>query len=65
MVEYSRPSLTLAQAADHLDIATHTLAVWGCTQRYPLPYLKVGRKVRYLEPDVEEFLLSRRLAAPS
>ena len=57
--------LTPAQAADRLDVATHTLAVWRCTQRYPLPYVKVGRKVRYLEPDVEEFLLRRRLGAPS
>ena len=65
MVNYSRRSLTLAQAADRLDVATHTLAVWRCTRRYALLYVNVGRKVRYLEPDVEEFLLRRRLVAPS
>ncbi len=57
--------LTPAQVADRLDVAINTLAVWRCTQRYPLPYVKVGRKVRYLEPDVEEFLLRRRLVVPS
>ena len=51
MVDFSRPFLTLAQVPDRLDRATHTLAVWRCTQRYALPYVKVGRKVRYLEPD--------------
>ena len=36
-----------AEAAEYLDTTTSTLAVWRCTGRYDLPYVKVGRNVRY------------------
>jgi len=40
-------------------VTTGTLAVWRATARYPLPYVKVGRNVRYRRGDVAAFLESR------
>jgi predicted DNA-binding transcriptional regulator AlpA len=42
-----------------LGIAPATLAIWRCTKRYQLPYVKVGRLIRYKESDVEAFIQSR------
>ncbi|MNZ99387.1 hypothetical protein D3C78_1187080 [compost metagenome] len=41
----------------------NTLNVWRSTGRYPdLPYIKVGRMVRYRVRDIAEFLARRRMA---
>ena len=40
-------------------IKSQTAAVWRSTKRYALPYIKVGRLVRYRRADVLEFLESR------
>ena len=45
--------------ADKLEVTTKTLAVWRCEGRYNLPYIKVGRLVRYRRSDVLAFLASR------
>lgn len=42
-----------------LDLKPGTLAVWRCTGRYGLPFVKVGRKVRYRAGDLREWLASR------
>lgn len=47
------------QAADALGVKATTLAVWRSTGRYSLPYLKVGRLVRYRVSDLAEFLARR------
>lgn len=47
------------QAADVLDVKSTTLAVWRSTGRYRLPYLKVGRLVKYRITDLAEFLARR------
>lgn len=36
-----------------------TLAVWRSTGRYDLPYVKIGRKVRYRAGDLLAFLNRR------
>lgn len=51
--------LTPPEVADHLGVSVETLNVWRCTKRYPLPYVKVGRLVRYRVSDVEAFEVSR------
>ncbi len=45
--------VTTAQAAEILGIAEGTLTTWRCTRRTELPYLKVGRCVRYKRSDIE------------
>jgi len=47
------------QAAAALGIKASTLSVWRSTGRYNLPYLKVGRLVRYRLSDLAEFLARR------
>lgn len=47
------------QAAEVLDVKSTTLAVWRSTGRYNLPYLKVGRLVKYRLNDLAEFLARR------
>lgn len=47
------------QAALALGIKASTLSVWRSTGRYNLPYLKVGRLVRYRLSDLAEFLARR------
>ncbi len=39
-----------------LHITPETLAVWRCTNRYDLPYVKLGRKVRYKLKDIHDFI---------
>ncbi|MGN8159494.1 helix-turn-helix domain-containing protein [Salinisphaera sp. SWV1] len=48
--------LTSEQAAELLGVNSHTLAVWRCEKRYPLPYVKCGRWVRYRAADVAKFI---------
>jgi len=37
-----------------------TLAVWRCTKRYDLPYIKVGHTIKYDMDDLIAFLESRK-----
>lgn len=51
--------MTPRQVSDLLGVSIQTLAVWRCEQRYPLPYVKSGRLVRYRSSDVQRFIESR------
>lgn len=51
--------LTREQAAEYLGITPRTLAVWACVKRYNLPYVKVGRLVKYRRTDLDEFINRR------
>lgn len=44
------------QAAEILGVQKNTLAAWRCRKSQPLPYVKVGRLVRYKESDLVKFL---------
>ena len=46
-------------AAAILAVTPGTLAVWRCTGRYNLPFIKVGRKVRYRRSDLVTWLENR------
>lgn len=48
--------LTPKKAAETLGVAIGTLAVWRCTARYPLPFVKIGRRVMYREQDISDFI---------
>lgn len=52
--------LTPHEAAEMLQVKESTLRIWRYTKRYPLPYIKTGRLVRYKESDVRAFIESRR-----
>ena len=51
--------LTPKEAAKELGVAPETLAIWRCTKRYPLSYVKIGRKVFYRVEDIIAFIESR------
>lgn len=46
-------------ASIYLGVSAGTLSVWRCTGRYPLPFVKVGRRVRYRIGDLLAFVESR------
>jgi excisionase family DNA binding protein len=52
----SQTLLTRKEAAEYLDCNEHTLAIWKCTKRYPLPYVKIGKNVRYRLSDLKDFI---------
>lgn len=47
------------QTAELLGIAPATLAVWRCTGRVNLPFVKIGRHVRYRVGDIRKFIENR------
>jgi hypothetical protein len=51
--------LDTTQTAEYLGITQDTLAVWRCHKLYKLPYIKVGRLVKYRLSDLNNFLNSR------
>ncbi len=51
------------RAAKYLGVAKQTLAVWASTHRYDLPYIRVGRAVRYRIADLDRWLASRTVGA--
>ena len=59
--------LSQAEAAVILGLKNaKTLAVWRCTNKYELPYVKYGRTVRYRRKDLDAFIESgvTRIQAP-
>ena len=58
VTEMNTKLLTSEQVSEILGVNTHTLAVWRCTGRYNLPYIKTGRLVRYKDTDVAAFINS-------
>ena len=53
--------LTQSETAQILGVTKGTLAVWRCTKRYQLSFIKIGRKVRYTLEDIEKFINKRRV----
>ena len=47
------------QAASFLNVKPGTLSVWRSTGRYSIPFVKVGRSVRYRLSDLNAWLESR------
>ena len=59
LVERTAELLDEQQAAEKLDVTPGTLSVWRSTGRYSLPFIKVGRKVRYRRVDLDLWLEQR------
>lgn len=53
--------LTREEAAAALAVRPGTLAAWASRGSYALPYIKVGKSVRYRRRDVEAFLRRRTI----
>jgi excisionase family DNA binding protein len=46
-------------AARLLGVKVQTLAVWRMTGRYALPFVRVGRAIRYRRQDIDTWLATR------
>ena len=55
----SHELLTTTEAADFLGTTPGTLTTWRCTKAVNIPYVRVGRNVRYRRRDLEAFLESQ------
>jgi excisionase family DNA binding protein len=59
------PLLNEKEAAEFLHVSAGTLSVVRCTRRWPLPYIRVGRAIRYRLSDLEAYLESRTVCPSS
>lgn len=59
IIRASRDLLDERAAADMIDVAPGTLSVWRSTGRYNLPFIKIGRKVRYRRGDLLAWMEAR------
>jgi excisionase family DNA binding protein len=50
--------LTRREAAAYLGVEEQTLAAWKCTGRRSLPFVKIGRLVRYRKADLDAFIIN-------
>lgn len=48
--------LSRKEAAEFLGCTEGTLATWKCSKRYKLPYVKIGRNIRYRLADLVDFV---------
>lgn len=56
------PLLSPEAAAQYIGVAGNTLSVWRCMGRYDIPFIKVGRLVRYRKSDLDAFLDRRTVS---
>lgn len=59
IIQASRDLLDERSAAELIDVVPGTLSVWRSTGRYNLPFIKIGRKVRYRRSDLLAWMEAR------
>jgi excisionase family DNA binding protein len=59
IIDRTRELVDEKEAARILDNSPGTLSVWRSTGRYNLPFIKIGRNVRYRRADLEAWLEKR------
>lgn len=57
--KFSDELLSRAEAAEYLGVTKSTLAVWASVKRYGLPYVKMGRLVKYRKTALDAFIENR------
>lgn len=53
--------LTNDQAAEYLGIRPDTLPVWRCRNSPSIPFIKIGKLVKYRPADLDEFIEAHRV----
>ena len=48
-------------ADEYLGVTPATLAIWACNKRYKVPFVKIGRLVKYRKSDLEAFIDERSI----
>jgi len=65
MTAVAQPELlTREQAAALLGVRVQTLACWAVSGKYDLPFVRIGRCVRYRRADLEAFIERRTVRQP-
>ena len=54
--------LDTGQAARAIGVEPQTLEIWRCTGRVKIPYIKVGRLVRYKPSALRDYLEQQTVA---
>ncbi len=57
--------LTTEEAAAYLGVKPRSLEVWRCVKRYGIPYVKVGRLIKYRQSELDAWLASRTIGSKS
>ena len=52
--------ITPKELSNILGVSESTLAVWRAQKTYPLPYVKVGGRIRYDLKDIDIWLENRK-----
>ena len=50
-------------AAAYIGVTPRTLEVWRCTRRHQIPYIKVGRLVKYRPAVLDTWLAAQTVGA--
>ena len=53
--------LNRKEAAKYLGVTAHTLAQWACFGSHQIPYFKLGKKVIYMQADLDAYLAQHRV----
>ena len=53
------------EVAERLGVSPGTLRVWRCTKRHNLPFIKLGKSVRYDVAAVEQFITASTITPAS
>lgn len=56
------PLLTSSEASIYIGVTANTLSVWRCVGRYNIPFVKVGRLVRYRKSELDAFIERRTVS---
>jgi len=51
--------LTNEQAAQFLGVSAGTLPIWRCKRKYALPFVRVGRLIRYERSALQSWIEKR------
>jgi excisionase family DNA binding protein len=57
------PLLTEVETAKQIQVAPETLQQWRHHKRYQLPFVRVGRLIRYRQSDIDAWLVSRTVTS--
>lgn len=57
------PKFNSDEAAQYLGLSPGTLPVWRCNGRHAIPFIRVGRAIRYRKSDLDRWLESRTVGA--
>lgn len=57
--------LTCEGAAEYLTLSKSTLDVWRCKGRQDIPFVRLGRAIRYRKTDLDAYLARKVVGMPT